>query len=68
MTREDLLQLLLAGKTPPGASQDELIAAFASGVDRAQREGSLGPSEAAVLRTGLRTGGLLGILGLLLAQ
>ncbi len=67
-SREALLQTLLEGKRPKGVSDDQLVAAFGAGVDRAEREGSLNVIQAAALRVGLRTGGLLGIIGLLLPE
>lgn len=68
LSREELLQTLLEGKRPTGVSEDQLVDAFGAGVDRAEREGSLNVIQAAALRVGLRTGGLLGIVGLLLPE
>ena len=67
-SREDLLRTLLERRRPAGVSEDELADTFSAGVDRAQKEGALGGLEAAALRFGLRAGGLLGILGLLLPE
>jgi MFS family permease len=67
-SREALLQTLLEGKRPKGVSENQLVDAFGAGVDRAEREGSLNVIQAAALRVGLRTGGLLGIIGLLLPE
>jgi len=67
-SREDLLQTLLEGKRPGGVSEDQLVDAFGAGLDRAQEEGSLNVLEATALRLGLKTGGLLGIIGLLLPE
>ncbi len=64
--RESLLRDLLAGRIPDGVSQDELVDAFEDGIDRAQDEGHLNGVQATALRLGLKTGGLLGIVGLLL--
>lgn len=66
MPREDLLRTLLGGQRPEGVSEDELVAAFGAGIDRARAEDALTPREATALRVGLQTGGLLGIIGLLL--
>ncbi len=67
-SREDLLRTLLEGRLPEGVSDTRLVTAFGAGVDRAQREGSISDVQATALRVGLQTGGLLGIIGLLLAQ
>jgi MFS family permease len=67
-SREDLLQTLLEGKRPHGVSEDQLVDAFSAGLDRAEKEGSLNVIQATALRIGLRTGGLLGIIGLLLPE
>lgn len=66
MPREDLLRTLLGGERPEGVSEDELVDAFGAGINRARSEGALTPGEATALRVGLQTGGLLGIIGLLL--
>lgn len=68
MPREDLLRKLLGGQRPQGVSEAELVDAFGAGIDRALAEGALTPGQARALRVGLRTGGLLGIVGLLLPQ
>jgi len=65
-SREDLLRTLVQRERPAGVSEDELADAFIAGVERAQREGALGALEAGALKLGLRAGGLVGILGLLL--
>ena len=49
-----------------GVSDDELVDAFGAGIDRARDERELSAVQAAALRVGLKTGGLLGIIGLLL--
>lgn len=67
-SREDLLRTLLERRRPAGVSEDRLIDAFGDGVDRAQREGALSGLEAAALRFGLRLGGLVGVLGLVLGE
>ena len=66
--RESLLRDLLGGRIPDGVSQDELVDAFEDGIDRAQDEGHLNGAQATALRVGLKTGGLLGIVGLLLPE
>lgn len=68
MPREDLLRKLLGGERPAGVSEDELVDAFGAGVDRARDERHLDAAQAAALRVALRTGGLLGIIGLLLPE
>ncbi|MDP2710205.1 MAG: hypothetical protein Q8O56_03215, partial [Solirubrobacteraceae bacterium] len=68
ISREDLLRALVQREQPAGVSDDELVDAFGAGVDRARDERSLGAVEAAALRVGLRAGGLLGILGLVLGE
>jgi MFS family permease len=68
MPREDLLRELLGGERPVGVSEDELVDAFGAGIDRARDERHLDAVQAAALRVGLRTGGLLGIIGLLLPE
>lgn len=68
LPREDLLRDLLSGERPDGVSEDELVDAFGAGIDRARDERHLSAPQARALRLGLRTGGLLGILGLLLPQ
>ena len=67
-TREDVMRSLLAGKLPENVSSDELNAALAAGVDRAQREGAVGSIGAAGLRLALKTGGPLAIVNLLLGE
>jgi hypothetical protein len=66
VSREVLLRKLLGGERPDGVSQDQLVEAFGAGVDRARDERELSAVQAAALRVGLKTGGLLGIIGLLL--
>ena len=66
LPREDLLRELLGGDLPAGVSDDEIVDAFGSGIDRARDERHLSALQAAALRVGLKTGGLLGIIGLLL--
>ena len=68
MPREDLLRELLGGERPAGVSEDELVDAFGAGIDRARDERHLNAVQAAALRVGLQTGGLLGIIGLLLPE
>ena len=67
-SREDLLRTLLERRRPPGVSEDELVDAFRAGVDRAQREGALSGLEATALRFGLRVGGVVGVVGLVLGE
>ncbi|MEA2142852.1 MAG: hypothetical protein QOI64_1282 [Solirubrobacteraceae bacterium] len=68
LAREDLLRRLLGGERPDGVSEDELVDAFGAGIDRARDERELSALQAAALRVGLKTGGLLGIIGLLLPE
>ncbi|MDP1850478.1 MAG: hypothetical protein Q8K79_21995 [Solirubrobacteraceae bacterium] len=68
MPREVLLRELLGGERPAGVSEDELVDAFGAGIDRARDERHLNAVQAAALRVGLKTGGLLGIIGLLLPE
>ncbi len=68
LAREDLLRDLLAGERPDGVSEDELVDALGAGIDRARDEQHLSAIAAAGLRLGLKTGGLLGIIGLLLPE
>ncbi len=68
LAREDLLRELLGGERPPGVSEDELVDAFGAGIDRARDERHLSAIAATGLRLGLKTGGLLGIIGLLLPE
>ncbi len=68
LPREDLLRKLLGGERPGGVSEDELVDALGAGVDRARDERELSALQATALRFGLRTGGLLGIIGLLLPE
>ena len=68
MPREDLLRKLLGGERPDGVSEDELVDAFGDGIVRARDERHLSAVQAAALRVGLETGGLLGIIGLLLPE
>jgi len=67
-SRESLLRGLLSGRIPDGVSQDELVDAFEDGIDRARDERHLSDLQATALRVGLKTGGLLGIVGLLLPE
>ena len=67
-SREDLLRTLLTRRRPAGVSEDALVEAFAAGIDRAQREGALRGFEATALRFGLRAGGLVGVVGLVLGE
>ncbi len=67
-SRERLLRTLLERRRPAGVSEDEFADAFVAGVDRAQKEGALSAVEAGALKFGLRAGGALGILGLLLPE
>jgi MFS family permease len=68
LAREDLLRTLLDGERPEGVSEDELVDAFGAGIDRARDERQLNAVQATALRVGLKTGGLLGIIGLLLPE
>jgi MFS family permease len=68
LPREDLLRELLGGERPEGVSEDELVDALSAGVDRARDERELSALQATALRLGLRTGGVLGIIGLLLPE
>ncbi|MEA2219567.1 MAG: hypothetical protein QOJ35_2193, partial [Solirubrobacteraceae bacterium] len=67
-SREELLLALLARERPPGTSDAELADALVDGIDRAQREGALGAVAATGLRLAIRTGGALGVVGLLIAR
>lgn len=67
-SRESVLRGLLGGKRPAGVSEDELVNALGAGIDRARDERRLSAAQAAALRVGLKTGGLLGIIGLLLPE
>lgn len=68
VSREHLLRKLLGGERPEGVSEDELIDAFGAGIDRARDERHLNAVQAAALRVGLKSSGLLGIIGLLLPE
>ena len=68
LPREDLLRKLLGGERPEGVSEDELVDALGDGIDRARDERHLSAMQASALRVGLQTGGLLGIVGLLLPE
>ncbi len=68
LTREDLVLSLLDGKVPAGVSDDELNDALEAGIDRAQREGALSSLAATGLKLAVKTGGALGIIGLLLGN
>jgi len=68
ISREELVRSLLDGKVPTGVSDGELTDALGAGISRAQNEGALSPVAAAALRVGVRTGGALGIIGLLLGN
>jgi hypothetical protein len=59
---------LLDGKLPRGVSDDEFTAALGDGISRAQREHVLSPLAAAALRLTVRTGGALGVIGMLLGN
>jgi MFS family permease len=67
-SREELVRSLLDGKIPPGVSDEEFAAALGEGISRAQRERVLSPLAAAALRLTVKTGGALGIIGLLLGN
>jgi MFS family permease len=67
-SREELVRSLLAGRIPPHVSDDEFTAALGDGISRAQREGALSPLAAAALRLTVKTGGALGIIGMLLGN
>jgi predicted MFS family arabinose efflux permease len=67
-SREELVRSLLEGRIPPHVSDDEFTAALGDGISRAQREGALSPLAAAALRLTVRTGGALGIIGMLLGN
>ena len=64
--RETLLRTLLERRRPAGVSEDELVDALGDGVDRARDERALGALEATGLRIGLRVGGAVGVVGLIL--
>ena len=66
--REDLLLDLLGGERPNGVSEDELVDAFGAGIDRARDEREVSALGATALRVGLKNGGLLGIIGLLVPE
>lgn len=68
ISREDLVRSLLDGRLPPGVSDDELTDALEKGIDRAQDEKALSAVAAAGLRLGVKTGGALGVIGLLLGN
>ena len=68
LTREDLVLSLLDGKVPEGVSDDELTDALEAGIDRAEREGALSSLAATGLKLGVKTGGALGVIGLLLGN
>ena len=67
-SREELVRSLLDGKIPQGVSNDEFTAALSDGITRAQRERVLSPLAAAALRLTVKTGGALGIVGMLLGN
>jgi hypothetical protein len=67
-SREDVLLTLLDRRSPVGADDDRLSAAVQAGIDRARKEGTLGATEATVLRFAVRAGGAKALLGLLLQQ
>ena len=67
-SREELVRSLLDGKFPPGVSDDEFTAALSDGISRAQRERVLSPLAAAALRLTVKTGGALGIIGMLVGN
>ena len=66
--RETLLRTLLERGRPAGVSEDELVDAFGDGIDRARDERALGALEATGLRIGLRVGGAVGVVGLVLGE
>ena len=66
--RETLLRTLLERRRPAGVSEDELVDALGDGVDRARDERALGALEATGLRIGLRVGGAVGVVGLILGD
>lgn len=68
ITREDLVLSLLDGQIPSGVSDGEFTDALGAGIDRAQDERALSPLAASALRLTVRTGGALGIIGLLLGN
>jgi predicted MFS family arabinose efflux permease len=67
-SREELVRSLLDGRIPAGVSDDEFTAALGDGISRAQREGALSALSAAALRLTVKTGGALGIIGMLLGN
>ena len=66
--REHLLRTLLERHRPAGVSDDELVDALGDGVDRARDERALSALEATGLRIGLRIGGAVGVVGLVLGS
>jgi hypothetical protein len=66
--REDVLLTLLDRRSPLGASKERLNEAVLAGIARAEKEGSLGGTEATVLRFAVRAGGAKALLDLLLRQ
>jgi MFS family permease len=68
MSREELVRSLIDGKLPEGVSEEQLTDALGAGISRARSEGTLSAVAAAALRIGLKTGGALGIIGLLLGN
>jgi MFS family permease len=66
--RETLLRTLLERRRPAGVSEDELVDALGDGVDRARDERALSALEATGLRIGLRVGGAVGVVGLVLGD
>jgi predicted MFS family arabinose efflux permease len=67
-SREELARSLLEGKIPKGVSDGEFTTALGAGINRAESEHVLSPLAAAALRVTVRTGGALGIIGLLLGN
>jgi MFS family permease len=68
ISREELVRSLLDGKIPRGISDGQFTDALGAGIDRAQSEHALSPLAATALRLTVKTGGALGIIGLLLGN
>ena len=64
-SREALLLTLLDRGRPRGTSEERLNTALLAGIDRAQRDGELGGTEATILRFAVRTAGANALLRLI---